>query len=105
MSEIKKSVVIDQYEPTPTTVPIVTTQPATMSGMCSDNATSYVGGSSTACNCGSNKIQMQSFGNGSFANSVCADGSAANPINLSCPAGIPKIHTNDNKRWWCNSTS
>jgi len=91
-------------KPTPTNKPTPAPEPvAAPLGACPATAISYVAGSSVACNCGSNAIQMQAFGNGSFANTVCADGSSANPINLSCATGIPKIHTSDNKRWWCNS--
>ena len=95
MEQPKKSIVIEQMVPSSTVVnsTVVT---------CPQYATSYVTGSNVKCDCSNNLIEMNSFGNGSFPNSICADGSAPNPNTLACPVNISKIQTKDNPKWWCN---
>jgi hypothetical protein len=90
MQQPKKSIVIERMY-TPSTII-----------NCPPYANSYVSGSNVKCDCDNNLIEMNSFGNGSYPNGICANGTSPDPNSLACPVNISKIQTKDNPKWWCN---
>jgi hypothetical protein len=92
MEQPKKSIVIEQMSPSPTVAVI----------NCPPHAITYVAGSNVKCDCNNNLTEMNSFGNGSYPNGICANGTSPDPNSLACPINISKIQTKDNPKWWCN---